>query len=108
MPHHPRETPAAAEAFPVDDTLATAGEALANLPPPPEPQAPEEEGQDPRKLPPLDFAVDDLRLGALALGKATPLGARAAHALPVASLKRVFALVLYALAGYMVWRALSA
>lgn len=65
-----RETPAAAEAFPIDDTLATAGEALANLPPPPEPEAPEEEGQDPRKLPPLDFTVDDLRMGALALGKA--------------------------------------
>ena len=34
-----------------------------------------------------------------------PLGARAAHALPVASLKRIFVVVLYALAAYMVWRA---
>jgi len=36
-----------------------------------------------------------------------PLGARAAHALPVASLKRIFAVILYVLAGYMVWRALQ-
>jgi hypothetical protein len=34
-----------------------------------------------------------------------PLGAKAAHALPVASLKRIFAFVLYALAGYMIWKA---
>jgi uncharacterized membrane protein YfcA len=36
-----------------------------------------------------------------------PLGAKTAHRLPVKSLKRVFALVLYALAGYMLWRALE-
>ncbi|NBW45835.1 MAG: sulfite exporter TauE/SafE family protein, partial [Betaproteobacteria bacterium] len=30
-----------------------------------------------------------------------------AHALPVASLKRIFAVILYALAGYMVWRAMQ-
>ena len=30
-----------------------------------------------------------------------PLGARAAHALPVAKLKRLFALLLLGLAGYM-------
>jgi len=35
-----------------------------------------------------------------------PLGARAAHALPVARLKRVFAVVLYLLAGYMLWKGL--
>jgi uncharacterized membrane protein YfcA len=34
-----------------------------------------------------------------------PLGARTAHALPVKSLKRVFALVLYMLAAYMAYRA---
>ncbi len=34
-----------------------------------------------------------------------PLGARAAHAMDVAQLKRVFALLLYALAAYMLWRA---
>jgi len=36
-----------------------------------------------------------------------PWGVRAAHALPVKSLKRVFASVLYLLAAYMVWKALS-
>lgn len=35
-----------------------------------------------------------------------PLGAKAAHALPVKSLKRVFALMLYGLAGYMLLRGL--
>ncbi len=37
-----------------------------------------------------------------------PLGAKAAHALPVKSLKRVFALMLYGLAGYMLVRGLRA
>jgi uncharacterized protein len=36
-----------------------------------------------------------------------PWGAKAAHALPVATLKRVFALVLYLLAGYMLYRGIS-
>ncbi len=36
-----------------------------------------------------------------------PLGARTAHALPVRQLKRVFALMLYGLAGYMLWKGLS-
>lgn len=36
-----------------------------------------------------------------------PLGARAAHAMPVKQLKRVFALMLYALAGYMLYKALA-
>ena len=34
-----------------------------------------------------------------------PLGAKAAHALPVKSLKKVFALTLYALASYMLYKA---
>ena len=34
-----------------------------------------------------------------------PFGARAAHRWPVRRLKRAFAFVLYALAGYMLWRA---
>ncbi len=34
-----------------------------------------------------------------------PLGAKVAHSLPVASLKKCFALVLYCLGGYMLWRA---
>jgi uncharacterized membrane protein YfcA len=37
-----------------------------------------------------------------------PLGAKVAHALPVKSLKRVFALMLYGLAAYMLWRGLRA
>lgn len=37
-----------------------------------------------------------------------PVGARAAHRLPVARLKRVFASVLYVLAAYMLWKGLSA
>jgi uncharacterized membrane protein YfcA len=37
-----------------------------------------------------------------------PFGARAAHRWPVKALKRVFAIVLYALAGYMLWRAFGA
>lgn len=36
-----------------------------------------------------------------------PLGARAAHALPVAKLKRVFAAILYLLATYMLYKGLS-
>lgn len=37
-----------------------------------------------------------------------PLGARAAHALPVGKLKRVFASLLYALAAYMFYKGVSA
>lgn len=36
-----------------------------------------------------------------------PLGAKIAHALSVARLKRVFALLLYALSAYMLWKGLS-
>ena len=36
-----------------------------------------------------------------------PLGARAAHQLPVKKLKRVFASLLYALAAYMLWKGLT-
>ncbi len=35
-----------------------------------------------------------------------PLGARMAHKLPVAKLKRIFAIVLYVLAAYMLWKGL--
>ena len=37
-----------------------------------------------------------------------PFGARAAHRWPVKMLKRVFAIVLYALAAYMLWRSFGA
>jgi uncharacterized membrane protein YfcA len=36
-----------------------------------------------------------------------PLGARTAHAMDTASLKRVFAFLLYGLASYMAWRGLT-
>ncbi len=36
-----------------------------------------------------------------------PLGARAAHSLPVKRLKRVFAMMLYVLAAYMFWKGLA-
>ena len=37
-----------------------------------------------------------------------PLGAKAAHSLPVRQLKRVFASLLFGLAAYMLWKGLSA
>ena len=37
-----------------------------------------------------------------------PLGAKVAHRLPVAKLKQVFAIILYGLAGYMLWKGLTA
>ena len=37
-----------------------------------------------------------------------PLGARTAHRLPVKSMKRVFAMMLFGLAGYMLYRAFAA
>ena len=37
-----------------------------------------------------------------------PLGARAAHQLPVKQLKRVFASLLFVLAAYMLWKGVSA
>jgi uncharacterized membrane protein YfcA len=48
-------------------------------------------------------------LAVLALCSAgtAPLGARAAHSLPVAQLKRLFASLLYGLAGYMLWKGLA-
>jgi uncharacterized membrane protein YfcA len=36
-----------------------------------------------------------------------PVGARMAHKMPVQKLKRIFALVLYALSAYMLWKAYS-
>ena len=45
-------------------------------------------------------------LGIIALGSMTtaPLGARVAHAIELRHLKRIFAVMLYFLAGYMFWR----
>ena len=36
-----------------------------------------------------------------------PLGARTAHKMPVAKLKRIFAMILYALSAYMFWKAFA-
>lgn len=47
-----------------------------------------------------------LAIIALASMAAAPLGARAAHAMNVRQLKRAFAVMLYGLAGYMLWRGL--
>ncbi|KQP22847.1 sulfite exporter TauE/SafE family protein [Pseudorhodoferax sp. Leaf267] len=49
-------------------------------------------------------------LGVIALASVltAPLGARAAHTLPVATLKRVFASVLYLLAAYMLYKGITA
>ncbi len=48
-----------------------------------------------------------LAMIALASVFMAPLGARAAHALNTRHLKRVFAVLLYGLAGYMAWRGLA-
>ena len=48
------------------------------------------------------------RVSATATVLMAPLNKKAAHALPVKQLKRVFALILYALAAYMLYRGLSA
>ena len=47
-------------------------------------------------------------LGVIAVCSVTtaPLGARMAHNMPIAKLKRTFAVVLYCLAGYMLWKGL--
>jgi uncharacterized membrane protein YfcA len=68
-------------------------------------------GRDLAGLPP--YAVGYLWLPALVVIACcsvlmAPLGARAAHALPVKKLKRAFAVVLVVLAGYMTYKGLGA
>lgn len=68
-------------------------------------------GQNVQGLPP--GSIGYIWLPALAVVAAgsvltAPLGARAAHALPVPVLKKVFATILYLLAAYMAWKGLSA
>jgi uncharacterized membrane protein YfcA len=61
-------------------------------------------------LPPYSLGyiyVPALAVIALASVAMAPVGARAAHRMPVARLKRIFALVLYCLAGYMLWKGVS-
>ena len=67
-------------------------------------------GQDVQNLPPYSFGYIWLpALGVIASCSVltAPLGARAAHTLPVKQLKRVFASILYLLAAYMLYRGLS-
>ena len=67
-------------------------------------------GQGLPNLPPHSFGYIWLpALGVIASCSVltAPLGARAAHKLPVKQLKRVFACILYALAAYMLYRGLS-
>ena len=61
-------------------------------------------------LPPASFGyiwLPGLVVIALCSVFTAPLGAKAAHALPVARLKRIFATVLYVLAGYMLYKGLT-
>ena len=67
-------------------------------------------GQGLQNLPPHSFGYIWLpALGVIASCSVltAPLGAKAAHTLPVKPLKRVFASILYLLAGYMLYRGLT-
>lgn len=67
-------------------------------------------GQSVQDLPPHSFGYIWLpALGVIASCSVltAPLGARAAHTLPVKQLKRVFASILYLLAAYMLYRGLT-
>jgi uncharacterized protein len=67
-------------------------------------------GQSVANLPPASFGYIWLP-GLIVIASCSvftaPLGARAAHTLPVGRLKRVFASILYALAAYMLYRGLT-
>jgi uncharacterized membrane protein YfcA len=68
-------------------------------------------GQSVQNLPPASFGyiwLPGLVVIALCSVLTAPLGARAAHALPVGRLKRVFASILYLLAAYMLYKGLTA
>lgn len=68
-------------------------------------------GQGVQGLPPLSFGyiwVPGLAVIAVASVFTAPLGAKAAHALPVKQLKKVFASILYVLAAYMAYKGLTA
>jgi uncharacterized membrane protein YfcA len=67
-------------------------------------------GQSVPNLPPASFGyiwLPGLAIIALCSVFTAPLGARAAHALPVSRLKRVFASILYMLAVYMLYKGLT-
>ena len=67
-------------------------------------------GQNVQNLPPASFGyiwLPALVVIAIASFFTAPFGARAAHNLPVATLKRVFASILYVLAAYMLYKGLA-
>ena len=67
-------------------------------------------GQSVQDLPAGSFGyiwLPALAVIAVASFFTAPLGAKAAHALPVGKLKRVFASILYVLAAYMLWKGLN-
>ncbi len=67
-------------------------------------------GQGVTDLPPASLGyiyLPALAVIATASVLMAPLGVRAAHAMPVATLKRVFASILYLLAAYMVYKGFS-
>ncbi len=67
-------------------------------------------GQSVPDLPPASFGyiwLPGLVVIATCSFLTAPLGARAAHALPVAKLKRIFASILYVLAAYMFYKGLA-
>ncbi len=68
-------------------------------------------GQGVQGLPALSFGyiwVPGLAVIAVASVFTAPLGAKAAHALPVKQLKKVFGSILYVLAAYMAYKGLTA
>ena len=66
-------------------------------------------GTDGRPLGSLGYVwLPGLALIAVCSVLTAPLGARAAHRLPVRKLKRVFASLLFALAAYMLWKGVAA
>ena len=68
-------------------------------------------GQNVQNLPPHSFGyiwLPALAVIATCSVLTAPLGARAAHKLPVKQLKRVFASILYLLAAYMLYKGLLA
>lgn len=67
-------------------------------------------GQSVKDLPPLSLGyvwLPALLVIAICSVLTAPLGAKAAHKLPVKKLKRIFAMTLYALAAYMLWKGMA-
>ena len=67
-------------------------------------------GMKVQNLPPASFGyiwLPGLVVIAVCSFLMAPVGAKAAHALPVGRLKRIFASILYALAAYMLWKGLN-